>query len=155
MTEPRETKKSSQTVGFSRTITGLHPENELTQTTTTGRKQSSAIHIAIYRNHTANGRSSSETLLLASCLFRLRRRFLSCAALREQTANHVAEQLGRPGASCEPCVHQPVGGKFLRLRHYSLLDLGHGSIVQRLHIRKAHEFAGFRWRQVNIDRHIH
>jgi hypothetical protein len=39
MTEPRETKKSSQTVGFSRTITGLHPENELTQTTTTGRKQ--------------------------------------------------------------------------------------------------------------------
>src|SRR5258705_11070242 len=38
MTEPRETKKSSQTVGFSRTIIGLHPD-EQTQTTTNGRKQ--------------------------------------------------------------------------------------------------------------------
>src|SRR5258706_165785 len=50
MTEPRETKNSSQAVGFSRTITGRHPGNDLTTTTTNGRNKSSAIHIAIYRS---------------------------------------------------------------------------------------------------------
>src|SRR5258707_957841 len=121
MTEPRETKNSSQAVGFSRTITVRLPENELTTTTINGRNSSLSI-----AGRTADERPHAETLLLPNSVFRLRRRFLSRARLREQTADHVAEQLGRPRASCKPRVHQPGSRKFIRLRHHALLDPGQG-----------------------------